>query len=89
MVTRPRPYVATLIVVLALLWSVLAEHTFAQTPPPIPELAQVRVYADTAVAADPWISFHAGSHRHSVRVDREAWQRAAGIRYGRIAAPRR
>jgi Ala-tRNA(Pro) deacylase len=59
------------------------------TIPPIPELAQVPVYADEAVRAEAQISFHAGSHRHSVRVDREAWERAAGIRYGEFAVPRR
>jgi Ala-tRNA(Pro) deacylase len=59
------------------------------TIPPIPELAQLPVYADEAVRADEMISFHAGSHRHSVRVDRAAWEEAAGIRYGTFAVPRR
>lgn len=56
------------------------------TIPPIPEIAQVPVVADEAVRADPEISFHAGSHRTAVRVDREAWERAAGIRYGAFAS---
>jgi Ala-tRNA(Pro) deacylase len=59
----------------------------AGTIPPVPELVRVEVVADEAVRADPQISFHAGSHRTSVRVDREAWERAAGIRFGSFAAP--
>jgi Ala-tRNA(Pro) deacylase len=55
------------------------------TIPPVPEIARVDVVADEAVRADPQISFHAGSHRTSVRVDRQAWERAAGIRYGSLA----
>jgi Ala-tRNA(Pro) deacylase len=57
----------------------------AGTIPPVPEIAQVDVVADEAVRADPRISFHAGSHRTSVRVDRQAWESAAGIRYGSFA----
>jgi len=57
----------------------------AGTIPPVPELARVEVVADEAVRADPQISFHAGSHRVAVRVDREAWERAAGIRFGSFA----
>jgi Ala-tRNA(Pro) deacylase len=53
--------------------------------PPIPEIARVEVVADEAVRNDPQISFNAGSHRTAVRVDREAWERAAGIRYGSFA----
>jgi Ala-tRNA(Pro) deacylase len=55
------------------------------TIPPIPELVQLEVVADEAVRAEPRISFHAGSHRTAVRVDREAWERAAGIRFGAFA----
>jgi Ala-tRNA(Pro) deacylase len=61
--------------------------------PPVPEIARVEVVADEAVRDDPHISFNAGSHRTSVRVDRRVWERAAGIRYGtfamRAATPRR
>jgi Ala-tRNA(Pro) deacylase len=57
----------------------------AGTIPPVPELVQLDVVADEAVRADPQISFHAGSHRTAVRVDREAWERAAGIRFGSFA----
>lgn len=59
------------------------------TAPPIPELIGVPVYADEAVRADPWISFAAGSQRHSVRVDRAAWEREAGVGFARFARPRR
>jgi Ala-tRNA(Pro) deacylase len=55
------------------------------TIPPVPEIARVDVVADQAVRADLRISFHAGSHRTSVRVDRQSWERAAGIRYGSFA----
>jgi Ala-tRNA(Pro) deacylase len=54
----------------------------AGTIPPVPELCRVPVYADEAVRAEDHISFHAGSHETSVRVDRAAWEAAAGIRYG-------
>lgn len=57
--------------------------------PPVPELTGVDVVADEAVRADPFISFPAGSHRHSARVDRAAWETSAGIRYGSFARPRR
>jgi prolyl-tRNA editing enzyme YbaK/EbsC (Cys-tRNA(Pro) deacylase) len=57
----------------------------AGTIPPIPELAQLPVYADEAVRADEEITFHAGSHRHTVRVERRGWEQAAGIRYGSFA----
>jgi Ala-tRNA(Pro) deacylase len=57
--------------------------------PPVPELARRPVYADEAVRADGQITFHAGSHRHTVRVTRPDWERAAGIRYGAFAHARR
>ena len=53
--------------------------------PPVPEIVRVEVVADEAVRDDPQISFNAGSHRTAVRVDREAWERAAGVRYGSFA----
>jgi hypothetical protein len=37
------------------------------------------------VRDDPDISFDAGSHRYSVRVDRAAWERAAGVTYADLA----
>jgi Ala-tRNA(Pro) deacylase len=57
------------------------------TIPPIPEIARVPVIADEAVRADERISFHGGSHRASVRVDRAIWEREAGIRYEAFAMP--
>lgn len=42
--------------------------------------------ADFAVRDEPEISFNAGTHRHSVRVDRVAWERATGVRYADLAA---
>lgn len=54
--------------------------------PPIP-LWDVPIHADYAVRADPEISFPAGTHEHSVRVDREAWESAVGVQYGDLAVP--
>jgi prolyl-tRNA editing enzyme YbaK/EbsC (Cys-tRNA(Pro) deacylase) len=58
----------------------------AGTLPPVPELVGIPVYADFAIRDDPEISFHAGSHRHTVHVERAAWERAAGIAYADLAA---
>jgi Ala-tRNA(Pro) deacylase len=52
--------------------------------PPVP-LWDVPIYADYAVRQEPQISFAAGSHRHTVRVDREAWEASAGVIYGDLA----
>jgi Ala-tRNA(Pro) deacylase len=54
--------------------------------PPVP-LWGIPIYADYAVRSDPEISFAAGTHDHSVRVDREGWERAAGVLYGDLAVP--
>ena len=54
--------------------------------PPVP-LWRVPIYADYGVRSDPEISFAAGTHEHAVRVDREAWERAAGIIYADLAVP--
>lgn len=43
------------------------------------------IVADHAVREDPDISCNAGSHRHSVRVDRAAWEHASGVRYADLA----
>lgn len=59
----------------------------AGTIPPIPELARVPVVADEAIRGDARITFHAGSHRTAVQVDRAAWEREAGIRYASFASP--
>jgi prolyl-tRNA editing enzyme YbaK/EbsC (Cys-tRNA(Pro) deacylase) len=67
----------------------LAPQCELGTAPPIPELVNVPVYVDEAVRADPKISFAAGSHRHSVRVDRASWEREAGVGYAKFAVRRR
>lgn len=59
------------------------------TVPPIPELVKVPVYVDESVRADKKISFHAGSHRYTVRVDRAAWEREADVRPGKFGVLRR
>ena len=56
--------------------------------PPVGELFDVAVRADHAVAMDDWISFNAGSHRFTVRVDRRAWERAADVVYADLAVER-
>lgn len=53
--------------------------------PPTGDLFDVRVMADIAVRDDPGISFHAGSHRFTARVDRAAWERAARVVYHDLA----
>ena len=55
------------------------------TAPPVPEVCRVPVYADFALRDVPEIAFHAGSHRHTVHVDRVAWEREAGIAYADLA----
>ena len=57
------------------------------TIPPIGELFGLRVTADHAIHDDPEISFHAGSHRFTIHVDREGWERAAHVRYADLADP--
>ena len=53
--------------------------------PAIGALFDLPMVADHAVRDDPVISFNAGSHRFSVRVDRVAWERATGVAYADIA----
>jgi Ala-tRNA(Pro) deacylase len=52
--------------------------------PPVGALYGVPVFADFGVREDPEISFHAGSHRYTVHVEREAWERAVGVVYGDV-----
>ncbi len=66
----------------------LAPECEVGTLPPIPEIVGVPVYIDEGVRDDPRISFAAGSHRRSVRIDRVAWEAAAGVGYGRFATRR-
>jgi Ala-tRNA(Pro) deacylase len=58
------------------------------TMPPIGELFDVPVLADTAVREDPEITFHAGSHHFTVHVDRPGWERAVGVGYHDLAERR-
>jgi Ala-tRNA(Pro) deacylase len=53
--------------------------------PAVGSLCDLPTYADFAVRDDPAISFNAGSHRFSVRVDRRAWEHAAGVIYADLA----
>lgn len=53
--------------------------------PPVGALWNLPVYADFAIRDAPEITFHAGSHRYTVAVERATWERAAGVRYGDLA----
>ncbi|HEY8199625.1 MAG TPA: YbaK/EbsC family protein [Candidatus Limnocylindrales bacterium] len=53
--------------------------------PPIGDLFGVPVFADVALLDVDRITFHAGSHRHAVRLARRDWERSARVRFGRIA----
>jgi Ala-tRNA(Pro) deacylase len=53
--------------------------------PAVGTLFGLRTYADYAVREDPEISFNAGSHRLSVRVDRARWERACNAIYADLA----
>jgi Ala-tRNA(Pro) deacylase len=78
-----------------------AEHVRLLTEPEMAELAPgcetgalpavgplfgVPMYVDFAVGIDREISFNAGTHRHSVRVDRAGWEHAARVQYADLAA---
>lgn len=63
----------------------LAPECEAGAIPAVGVMFGVPLYADHAVAEDPEISFNAGSHRVSVRVDRAEWERAAGVQYADLA----
>jgi Ala-tRNA(Pro) deacylase len=53
--------------------------------PALGVLFDLPMVADHAVRDDPVISFNAGSHRFSVRLDRVAWERAAEVAYADLA----
>jgi Ala-tRNA(Pro) deacylase len=53
--------------------------------PAVGDLFALPTFADYAVRDDPAISFNAGSHRFSVRVDRKSWERATGVVYADLA----
>jgi len=56
--------------------------------PAIGSLYGVPMVADYAIRDDRDISFNAGSHSCSVRVDRAGWEHATGVTYAEIAADR-
>jgi Ala-tRNA(Pro) deacylase len=56
--------------------------------PAVGQLFDVPLYADFAVRDDEQISFNAGSHRFSVRVERDEWERATGVCYADLADDR-
>lgn len=64
----------------------LAPDCEAGAIPALGNLFHVPMIADYAVREDRDISFNAGSHRFSVRVDRAAWERATAVRYADLAA---
>jgi len=64
----------------------LAPDCEAGAIPAVGVLFSVSMLADHAVREDQDISFNAGSHRFSVRVDRSAWERATQVRYADLAA---
>ena len=53
--------------------------------PAVGALFGLTTYADHAVRDDPEISFNAGSHRFSVRVERSRWERACNVIYADLA----
>jgi Ala-tRNA(Pro) deacylase len=54
--------------------------------PAVGSLFGLTTYADYAVRNDPEISFNAGSHRFSARVDRAGWEHADSVVYADLAA---
>jgi Ala-tRNA(Pro) deacylase len=54
--------------------------------PAVGSLFGLPMVADLAVRDCHEISFNAGTHRHSVRVDRPAWEKATGVRYADLTA---
>ena len=56
--------------------------------PAVGSLFGLETYADYAVREGPEISFNAGSHRFSVRVERAAWDRACDVNYADFASDR-
>jgi Ala-tRNA(Pro) deacylase len=54
--------------------------------PAVGSLFGLTTYADYAVRDDPDISFNAGSHGFSVRVERATWERACRVAYADLAS---
>jgi Ala-tRNA(Pro) deacylase len=55
---------------------------------PIGALYGLPLVVDIAIREVPFIAFAAGSHEVAVHVDRDQWERAAGVRYQPIAGDR-
>jgi Ala-tRNA(Pro) deacylase len=53
--------------------------------PAVGSLFGLTTYADYAVRDDPEISFNAGGHRFSARVERVRWERACSVIYADLA----
>ena len=63
----------------------IAPECEAGALPAVGALYGLPVVADHAVKEDEAISFNAGSHRFTVRVDRAQWESATGVSYGDLA----
>ncbi len=63
----------------------LAPGCEAGAMPAVGALFDLAMVADHAVREDDAVSFNAGTHRCSVRVDRAAWEQATGVRYADLA----
>lgn len=66
--------------------SALAPRCELGAIPAVGSLFGVTTYADYAVRDDEEISFNAGSHRFTVRVERARWERACGVIYADLAS---
>lgn len=56
--------------------------------PPVGPLFGLPMHVDRALRDVDVLTFHAGSHRFTVRVERAAWERALGVTYETLAEPR-
>ena len=65
--------------------SALAPTCESGAIPAVGVLYGIPMYADYAIRDDRDLSFNAGSHDWSVRVDRSAWEQAAGVLYADLA----
>lgn len=57
----------------------------AGTLPPVPEVVEMPVFADDDVGDAEAITFHAGSHRYTVRVGTAEWAAAADVQFADIS----
>jgi Ala-tRNA(Pro) deacylase len=56
--------------------------------PPVGAIFGLPMHVDLAIHDAPVLTFHAGSHRYTVHVDRQSWERALGITYAALAEHR-